>query len=176
MTFEQWWQLWSSSGHWHERGRGKHRYVMARFNDKGPYEPGNIKIITNSDNSRESRWRNAGPKPNRIVSDVTRQKLRWASLGNTHSLGFKQSEETKQKRRVLMLGNKYSSGHKNRLGYKASTETKEKCRLSALKRHRREHLKGQPSLLGYKHTSEAKRNMSIAAKKRHAREREEKTK
>jgi hypothetical protein len=53
LTFEQWWDIWKKSGHWHERGRGKNKYCMARFGDKGAYEVGNVKIITNSQNSSE---------------------------------------------------------------------------------------------------------------------------
>lgn len=55
LTFEEWLKIWMDSGHWHERGRGKDRYVMARFGDKGPYKVGNVKIITLSENTTEGQ-------------------------------------------------------------------------------------------------------------------------
>ena len=48
-TFEQWWEIWQHSGHWHERGHGKDKYCMARPGDIGPYAVGNVKIVTNSE-------------------------------------------------------------------------------------------------------------------------------
>jgi hypothetical protein len=52
-TFEQWWKFWQDSGHWDERGIGRGKYCMARFNDCGPYRIGNVRIITNEENGRE---------------------------------------------------------------------------------------------------------------------------
>jgi hypothetical protein len=46
----EWWQIWESSGHWHERGKLSHQYCMARKEDKGAYEIGNVIIITNAEN------------------------------------------------------------------------------------------------------------------------------
>lgn len=53
LSFGQWWRIWSESGKWSERGRGKGGYVMARHGDKGPYALGNVKIITAVENQRE---------------------------------------------------------------------------------------------------------------------------
>src|ERR1700691_4303747 len=53
LTFNEWWDIWTSSGHWNERGRYRHQYVMARHGDVGPYAVGNVKIITNSENVKE---------------------------------------------------------------------------------------------------------------------------
>lgn len=55
MTFPQWWKLWQDSGHWAYRGRGKYNYCMSRREDKGPYSPANVKIITNFRNTREGQ-------------------------------------------------------------------------------------------------------------------------
>lgn len=54
ITFPEWCKAWEDSGHEHERGRGKYKYVMSRIGDAGPYSAGNIKIITLSQNSAES--------------------------------------------------------------------------------------------------------------------------
>ena len=49
-TFEEWWDIWQKSGHWHERGLKCGQYVMARKGDVGPYSTGNVVIITTSEN------------------------------------------------------------------------------------------------------------------------------
>lgn len=53
ITFAEWWLVWSESGQWAQRGRGKDHYVMARHSDTGAYELGNVKIILADDNQRE---------------------------------------------------------------------------------------------------------------------------
>jgi hypothetical protein len=50
LSFEQWIEIWSLSGHLKERGSLKHQYVMARKGDIGPYARGNVKIITAAEN------------------------------------------------------------------------------------------------------------------------------
>ena len=64
LTFEEWLKIWIDSGHLHERGRGIGKYCMARFNDKGAYEVGNVKIILFTENLRE-----------KVISQETRKKL-----------------------------------------------------------------------------------------------------
>ena len=54
MTYEEWLFVWLSSGHFHERGKGREQYVMARYGDTGPYEVGNVKIIPNHENCSEA--------------------------------------------------------------------------------------------------------------------------
>ena len=54
LTFEEWWKIWQDSGHWEERGCGKGKYVMARYGDIGPYDTGNVKIITMEENTVEA--------------------------------------------------------------------------------------------------------------------------
>lgn len=49
-TFEQWWSIWESSGHWEQRGRGTGTYVMCRNGDLGPYAVGNVFIALNAEN------------------------------------------------------------------------------------------------------------------------------
>lgn len=53
LTYEEWLKIWLDSGHFHERGRQKGQYCMARLGDKGPYAVGNVKIILHQDNNRE---------------------------------------------------------------------------------------------------------------------------
>lgn len=56
LSFEQWWDIWSSSGVYALRGCGIGKYVMARNGDIGPYAVGNVRIALWRDNLDE------GPK------------------------------------------------------------------------------------------------------------------
>jgi hypothetical protein len=58
MPFPEWWAVWQASGKWSERGRGA--YVMARNGDIGPYAIGNVRICTQSENSKESYLKTPG--------------------------------------------------------------------------------------------------------------------
>jgi DNA-binding CsgD family transcriptional regulator len=53
-TLKTWFDTWQNSGKWPERGRGSKRFCMSRVGDIGPYSPSNARIITNSQNARES--------------------------------------------------------------------------------------------------------------------------
>ncbi len=86
LTFEEWWDIWQSSGHWHERGKSKGQYCMARYGDEGDYEVGNVKIIPFGDNVRE------------------------AQMGNQHTIGFKHSPEFRAAQSARMMGNKRALG------------------------------------------------------------------
>ena len=55
LTLPQWWDIWQKSGHWHDRGFGGGKYVMARICDIGAYSIDNVKIITHNENSSEAR-------------------------------------------------------------------------------------------------------------------------
>jgi hypothetical protein len=50
LTFDEWFGWWLENGHYHERGRRKGEYVMARFGDVGPYSLDNIYCIPNREN------------------------------------------------------------------------------------------------------------------------------
>jgi hypothetical protein len=47
-----WWTIWTESGKWSERGRGR-GYVMSRYGDAGAYEVGNVFIQRADENNRE---------------------------------------------------------------------------------------------------------------------------
>ncbi|KNE28192.1 hypothetical protein [Achromobacter spanius] len=44
LTFDEWLEIWQSSGKLEQRGRGKGKYVMSRNGDIGPYCVGNVSI------------------------------------------------------------------------------------------------------------------------------------
>src|SRR3954471_16218414 len=52
-TLDTWFEWWDKTGLWQRRGPHRTEYVMARFNDVGPYAPWNVKCITSSENIRE---------------------------------------------------------------------------------------------------------------------------
>lgn len=53
LTLWQWWTIWSQSGHYQQRGRGKTAYCMTRKNDNGIYEVENVQITTISENLKQ---------------------------------------------------------------------------------------------------------------------------
>lgn len=63
-TFEQWREWWQRE--WDQRGRNYKQFVMAGIDERGPFKPGNVKCITQSQNSlRRSPpvwWKTAHPK------------------------------------------------------------------------------------------------------------------
>lgn len=58
-SLRAWWEVWEASGKWSLRGRGRLRYCMARFGDRGPYSTANVYICTNRKNGLDARA-NAG--------------------------------------------------------------------------------------------------------------------
>ncbi len=116
ITYVQWIRIWLESGHWHERGRLKGQYVMARFGDKGPYAPWNVKIITCGENVAE-----AGRK--RRHTDQFKTKMSRIMRGNTYGrfnkgriggmYGKKHNAETKRKMSIIKMGNNHTVGIKN---------------------------------------------------------------
>ena len=54
-----WWRVWAESGKFTNRGVHDGQFVMARYQDKGPYAPWNVRIITTNENIAEGyRFRN----------------------------------------------------------------------------------------------------------------------
>ena len=86
-TFEEWIKVWLDSGHYYERGIGKDKYCMSRFNDAGPYSKDNVFIQTVSKNSRDQKGKSK-PAP-------------WM-------IGYKQSEKTITKRMESMKNNGFN--------------------------------------------------------------------
>ena len=75
LSFDEWWEIWQQSGHWHERGPYRGQYVMARYADQGAYEIGNVQITEKeyatpaSNKSPEARAARLG---NQFARRVTR--------------------------------------------------------------------------------------------------------
>lgn len=84
LTFEEWKEIWVSSGKWHERGRGAEKYCMCRIGDKGHYEAENVFIAQNKRNVSDG---NTGKK----IPDSVRAKISKSNKGQSHpwSVGLK---------------------------------------------------------------------------------------
>lgn len=69
LSFEEWWDIWQASGHWHERGKRVGQYGMARLGDRGSYIVGNVAIVTTGDNLRDQN------RDGRQHSEATKAKI-----------------------------------------------------------------------------------------------------
>ena len=84
LTYEEWLDIWMSSGFAHLRGKGTGTYCMARHNDIGPYAVGNVSIITFEQNVIDGNKDTAKPK-NLPEHAEWRKKLSIANKGKPHS-------------------------------------------------------------------------------------------
>jgi hypothetical protein len=75
-TFEEWSQWWLDTGKWEQRGKGRDKYCMQRYNDTGPYSPSNVYCGTNSENV------SLGNK-GKIVSQETKSRMSKAGKGKS---------------------------------------------------------------------------------------------
>lgn len=55
LSFVEWLDIWKKSRKLSQRGRGKGKYCMARYNDQGAYEVGNVYIQEHTNNTRDQR-------------------------------------------------------------------------------------------------------------------------
>lgn len=111
LTFDEWITWWHNTGHYAERGNKRGQYVMARKNDLGHYELGNIECKTVGENIREGHLGSIRSSETRQKMSAIRKKrpIRTSGfLGKTHSdkskykmsvsrKGVSKSEETRSK-------------------------------------------------------------------------------
>lgn len=60
LTFDEWCTWWLATGHVDERGKCRGQWVMARPNDEGPYELGNLRCQLAEENVAEGNTNRAG--------------------------------------------------------------------------------------------------------------------
>jgi hypothetical protein len=128
LTFLEWISIWEESGHFSERGCGKGRYCMARYGDIGPYAIGNVKIITQQQNSRDrkgykhslkARIKMSSSHKGKTHSFESRLKIGLAGKGRVRLQetrdkiskalsGCVRSQYTKDKLRIIRMGRKHS--------------------------------------------------------------------
>ena len=61
LPYWEWLQVWEESGHFHERGRKKGEWVMARYGDEGPYSRENVSIIRAEKNVSDAHRKRRQP-------------------------------------------------------------------------------------------------------------------
>lgn len=104
LTYEEWLQVWTESGHLEERGRLAHQYVMSRVGDVGPYAVGNVFIQTSSQNSKDA----AHPQTpeTRAKISATKQARKQPSRRKPkilHPLTPEQKEAARKKQAATMV-------------------------------------------------------------------------
>lgn len=90
LTFEEWLKIWLDSGHWGDRGMHKGGYVMARHNDLGHYEIGNVAIKSNAENTREGR---VGKKHTADVKKRISLAKKGQPLSQSHRAAIRKAQE-----------------------------------------------------------------------------------
>jgi hypothetical protein len=92
LSFEQWLNIWKTSRRLNRRGCGRGCYVMARREDRGGYEIGNVEIILFEQNARayrptsDAKARTGAAHRGKIVSAATRKKLSQKAKARLYSL------------------------------------------------------------------------------------------
>jgi len=110
LTFEEWFKIWTDSGHWYEMGVGSDQYCMARYGDKGPYVIGNVRITTKRENCLEAtlgkkhgearRNINSDCHKGIIPSKETRDKMSQAHVGSKHWHSKVTEDQVREIRRI----------------------------------------------------------------------------
>lgn len=114
LTFEEWLDVWESSGHLGKRGRERGKYCMARHGDCGPYKIGNVSIVSYSLNSSSV-----------VYSSEERARRSKRMAGNTHGrfrAGIPHSDEARAKMSAAHKG--IPTGRAWNRGLSTSAETK----------------------------------------------------
>jgi hypothetical protein len=81
LSFDQWWDIWTSSGKWELMGRGAGKYCMSRVGDTGPYEVGNVYINSFEANLSEGNLGKKGCWLGKKHSTEHIEKCRQTRLG-----------------------------------------------------------------------------------------------
>jgi hypothetical protein len=121
-SYEDWVVWWLDSGCIKHRGSGASKYCMARIGDVGPYELGNVRCLTNSQNSKDlQRSAESNAKRSATLKKYTktqqhRARLSAAAKGKQPFLGFKQSKEHIMKRIEAIRKTKALKALKARMG------------------------------------------------------------
>mgnify|MGYP000037142545 FL=1 len=102
LTFDEWNDIWVSSGKWDKRGVGLDKFCMCRFGDKGGYQLGNIFIGEFYQNSKEANLGRIHSAERNLEKSLLR-KGKKQSLSHIASRaealkGVKQTSERIQKR------------------------------------------------------------------------------
>jgi hypothetical protein len=76
LSFDEWLDIWDQSGHWQDRGKGKGKYNMSRYNDQGPYAVGNVFIQSHEGNASDGH-KGIPKTPEQKLKSGLGRKLAW---------------------------------------------------------------------------------------------------
>jgi hypothetical protein len=169
-TLEEWIAVWVEAlgPYWRrKRGRGDGKFCMARIKDQGNYEPGNVMIITNNQNSKEVIW-----------TEGRRAKHIHRMLGNAHLSGHQHSAKTRTQMSKVRTGRKQSDISRARISVAVrasiaalSPEEKSERGRRARNGHTEETRKQiSKTLTGRKHSADTRARMVAAQQRRRSME------
>lgn len=133
LSFDEWIGIWLESGHFHERGKGKGKYVMSRIGDVGAYVVGNVCIVSQEQNSAEfnARMRSRFSGPVRfdgvyLVSPGL--KKGWVASRGRHVIGYFESESEARAAKIAFNAANPRKGtpHSQETRFKLSERAKER--------------------------------------------------
>lgn len=101
LTFEEWFEIWVSSGHWMDRGVHKGQYVMSRKNDLGSYEVGNVFIQRTEQNLSDA---NAGKEYSQAERDAMSLALKGKKFTASHLAALSTSNVLNKSKRCTLDG------------------------------------------------------------------------
>ena len=150
-----WWEQKLGPDWMAKRGPRRDQYVMARYGDKGPYKPGNVKCVTASQNGSERRENGSAhhhkhtPETRQKMSEAakrrppqsleTRRKKSEAGKRRKHSLKTKRKMSAaqtrlwsnpifRQKTIASMMGHEVSPETRRKIGEAVSKAAQAKSR------------------------------------------------
>lgn len=105
LTFDEWLEIWTNSGHLEMRGKRAGHYCMARIGDTGPYAVGNVEIIPFGDNVRIAQLGTKKSEATKTKMVLARAKQQSRPLTQEHkdriSAAFKGRALTDEHRRKI---------------------------------------------------------------------------
>lgn len=81
LSYEEFRDIWLSSGHWEERGKGRGKYVLSRTDDRGHYELGNVFVQLHTANARDGVRNNMAARGNYMKGRKSSQGPRASRKG-----------------------------------------------------------------------------------------------
>lgn len=109
-SFDEWINWWLATGHWHERGVGKGKYVMSRRNDSGDYTTENVFCQTFVQNFLDGTQKEMSTEQRAKISAAISSKLKGRV---SPTKGTRHTDKTKSKISAAM--SKYWQNKKNTL-------------------------------------------------------------
>lgn len=104
LSLGDFWRIWQESGRWQERGRGKGKYCLARYADRGDYTIGNVWVCSFPENCREANSHSKRGNNNIHFLYPGTRKPWLAKHGKKHIGVFATREEAEAAKREYLSG------------------------------------------------------------------------